>query len=258
MRSFFSKVTKMKKLLFIALSLFALGALPAVAQEDAEFASRRLETAAGELKRQTVDLVDRTSENLRRGVPNTRGDIEEAFVAHQLDASAGLFQQMVRDNRRAGELREAASILSDLVRRGPTFGSNSFLWRSAGEAVGNINRELGSPTGGNQDGGGNSGTRPIVGRVYWRGTVDDRIQLVIRDRQIETRTVAGRAYPEGTFSFTAALPQRDASVGITKMQGRGNVRVLQQPSSANNYTAIIEIADSDGGAREYRLDIFWR
>ena len=34
--------------------------------------------------------------------------------------------------------------------------------------------------------------------------------------------------------------------------------MVQQPSSANDFTAIMEIADTDGGAKEYEIEILWR
>lgn len=242
----------MKKRACLLSLLFVFAFSTAVLAQD-EFFSSRLENQSNQLKRVTVDLVDRTAEDLRRG-SSSRALIEEAFLAVQLDASAGLFQDMVRDRRRSAELRDAASVLTELARRAPSFGNNGFLWRDAQTAVSDISRELGSPTGG----GGQGDTRPIAGRVYWRGMVDDKVQLVIRAGKLESRTVSGRSYPEGTFSFTASMPSREVSVGVTRTRGRGSVRVIQQPTRENDFTAIVEIYDDGGGAREYQLDIFWR
>ncbi|MEP6900639.1 MAG: hypothetical protein ABJA66_02750 [Actinomycetota bacterium] len=243
----------MKISILLTLLLVSVFVLSAEAQED--FYSTRLDNFANQLKRSSVDLVDRTSSDLRRGSSNTRAVIEEAFLAHQFDASAGLFQQMISDKRPATELRDGAAILTDLARRAPSSGSNSNLWRNVQTSITDINRELGGTTGG---GGGNTDNRPVIGRVYWRGTVDDKIQLVIHGSQIETRTIAGRTYPDGTFSFTAALPTRNVAVEVSKTKGRGSAQVIQQPSKSNDFTTIIEISDSDGGAKEYLLDIYWR
>ncbi len=239
----------MKKVLF--LFIIAIFGSAAFAQDD--FSSSRLDNLSNRLKRDTVDLAERSSEDLRRSSSLSRTAIEEAFLAAQIDASVGIFQDMVRDKRRAAELRDAAALLSDLARRAPAFGNNSSLWRNVQTSINDINRELGS--GG---GGGGFDDRPVIGRVYWRGMVDDKVQLVIRGNNVESRTISGQSYPDGTFSFTAVLPNREVNVGVTKTRGRGNVRVVQQPTAANNYTAVIEIVDSGGGAREYQLDIFWR
>ena len=245
----------MKKYLFFTLFLIFVFNLASFAQESERYSSPRLDTAAAQLKRVTVDLVDRTSERLGGFNSATRAELEEAFLATQLDASAGLFQEMVRGNRRAVELRDAAALLSDLARRAPNYGSNSYLWRDAQSALTNINRELGSAPGGGQNPPDN---RPVAGRFYWRGNVDDKIQIVIKGGKVEQRTISGRAYPDGTSSFTSSLPDRKSDVEVEKKKGRGTVRVVQQPTRANDFTAVIEISDTDGGAKEYQIEVYWR
>lgn len=248
----------MKKTFILCALILSAFAFFASAQDEERFSSRRLNDLVYNLKRQTVDLVDRTSEDLRRNQSNTRSDIETAFLAQQLDASVGLFDQMVRDNRRATELRDAASLLFDLARRAPGYGSNSNLWRSAQNSINDINRELG----GNGNGGNQPppvDNRPVIGRVYWRGTVDDRVRIRIQGKGLFVETISGRAYPEGTYSFTAPMPaDRNVLIGVNKRGGRGDVVIVQQPSSANNYVGIIEVRDTSGGARDYDLDIYWR
>lgn len=251
-----------KSVLFVSLFvLFSiLGFDSTVKAQNEEFYSSRLGTSVAQLKRRTVDLVDRTSQNLRRGQSATRPEIEEAFLAAQIDAGAGLFDQMTRDNRRAAELRDAAALLSDLSRRAPSYGSSSFLWRDIQRSISDINRELGNSGGNNggNNGGNTDSDSTIVGRAFWRGTVDDRVRITIRDRDLRVETVAGRPYPEGTFSFTSPLPNRRVMVEVNKQKGRGNARVLQQPSRENDFTTVIEVSDTEGGAKEYQLEIFWR
>lgn len=249
----------MKKTFLICALILSAFVFSASAQDEGRFSSRRLNDLVYNLKRQTVDLVDRTSEDLRRNYNNSRSNIEAAFLAQQLDASVGLFDQMVRDNKRATELRDAAAILSDLARRAPGYGANSTLWRDAQNSVSDINRELGGNGGGNTGNPPPTDNRPIVGRAYWRGTVDNVVRVSIQGKNLFTQTISGRDYGEGSFSFTAPLPpENDSQVGIDKKSGRGNVAVIQQPNRANNYTAIIEIRDSDSGAKEYNLEIYWR
>ena len=45
---------------------------------------------------------------------------------------------------------------------------------------------------------------------------------------------------------------------VTKLAGRGTVRVIQQPAGTNDFTAIIEIFDDGGGSQEYRIEVTWR
>jgi len=250
----------MKKIILFAMCSVLLFAFSATAQDDmSRYSSPRLETLVSQLKSYTVDIVDRTSEDLNRNASNSRADIEAAFLAQQLDASAGLFSQMIRDGRRASELRDGASILGDLARRGPNSGSNNTLWRDAQRTINDISRELG---GGRGNGGGNNGGEnnppPSQGRAFWRGTVDKEVHLVLQRRSLETRTVDGATYNNVNFSFTSSLPTRNVTVEVIKKKGRGNVRVLEQPSRDNDYTAVIQILDEDGGAKEYELEINWR
>lgn len=256
----------MKKFVLFACCSILIFAFSAHAQDEQNrYGSSRLNNLLDQLKRQTVDLVDRTSEDLKRNNSNTRADIEAAFLAQQLDASTGFFQEFVRDGRRAAELRDAGAILSDLARRAPNSGANNNLWRDAQRTVGDVNRELGGSNnggggnnGGGNNGGNNGGGGQSNGSAFWRGRVDSEVQLFVRSRSIETRTISGTPYENGTFSFTSSLPTRNVNVEALKKSGRGSVRVLEQPSRDNDYTAIIQINDDGSGAREYQLEIVWR
>ncbi len=96
------------------------------------------------------------------------------------------------------------------------------------------------------------------GKIEWRGTVDDRVQLVIRGRNLRVRTVSGQRYGNGSTSFSSPLPsRRDFNVNVKKRDGRGNVYVVQQPNRRNNYTAIVQIEDLKGKSDNYRVEITW-
>jgi hypothetical protein len=98
-----------------------------------------------------------------------------------------------------------------------------------------------------------------AGKVYWYGSVDNKIHLVIRGDTLEQRTVEGNATEPGRYSFTAHLPQAGVTVGVNRMEGRSNkITVVQQPSAGNNFTAIVEVHDDGGGSRDYMLEISWQ
>jgi hypothetical protein len=244
-------------LLFTLLSIFVMVS-GVSAQDETDFSSSRLTNLTAQLKRQTVDIADRAQETISRGFSASRSDIEAAFLATQLDASAGLFQQMVRDNRRASELRDAATFLSDISRRAPNFGSGN--WRDAQRSIDDINRELGSLGNGSGNGSGNgngNGNQQILGRVSWRGTVDNEVHLAIRNNTLDTRIFAGQSYGPGTFNFSQPLPNRNVQMYVNKKKGRGSATVIQQPDRFNDFTALIKILDSSGGAKEYEVEIYW-
>ena len=96
------------------------------------------------------------------------------------------------------------------------------------------------------------------GRVFWKGSVDAKVQISITGTSLTEQTLGGRQMPTGNFSFTAALPNAAVTVRVNRKDGRGNVTVIQQPEASNNFTAIVEIDDSRGGDDEYLLDIYWQ
>ena len=102
-------------------------------------------------------------------------------------------------------------------------------------------------------------TQDSLGKVFWRGNVDDKLHLVVRGTSLEHRTVSGQPQPDGLFSFTAPLPQQAVTVTVPRFEGRSKkITVVQQPTPENQFTAIVEIVDEGGGAREYFLEIAWR
>ena len=103
-----------------------------------------------------------------------------------------------------------------------------------------------------------SQTPEVRGRVFWKGMVDAKVQLIIKGDKIESKTLDGKAYPDGVYSFTTPLPDSPVKVGVNKTEGRGLVAVTQQPTEDNKYTAIVEITDPKKGAGEYQLEIFWQ
>jgi redox-regulated HSP33 family molecular chaperone len=54
------------------------------------------------------------------------------------------------------------------------------------------------------------------------------------------------------------LPAEPVQVSVRRLAGRGEVRVIQQPSAQNRYTAIVEIYDPTRCAQEHRLQVTWR
>ena len=102
-------------------------------------------------------------------------------------------------------------------------------------------------------------TESASGKVFWRGSVDNKVQLTIKGDMIEQKTVEGAEKPNGTFSFTAPLPEQAVTVQVIRKVGRSKkVKVIQQPTADNDFTAIVEIHDDGGGARDYVLEISWQ
>jgi hypothetical protein len=217
----------------------------------------RVGDAAEDLRRATSRLADRSAQDVLESRSNAAGNIHEALLAQQLHASATLLADMVRGRRPGSELREVTTAIVHLSERAPGGSRGSTLWRNVQSAVAEVDRDLG----GRRVGGIPPPAmveRPIVGRMTWRGWVDDRVHLVIKGQSIETRTLSGSPRPESYGTFTSPLPASMVEVAVEKTRGRGTATIVQQPSPVNDYTTVVEIYDGNGGAYEYRLDVFWR
>ncbi len=219
----------------------------------------RLETLSKKIKYQAEELIKLTSKDIKSDEMNSRKEIENAFLAEQLYASVKLIRQMFHNKRRASELRYAGSMLMKLANRFPRTGSNSFEWKKTEDLVGELSREL-------RGIGGSINSRKkyeineseIIGRAFWNGIVDADVQLLVRKTRLFTKTLDGKSYPDGIYSFSSSLPKRSRiRVGVKIKKGRGKVHVIQQPDRTNNFTAIIEIRDNEGGAKPYSIEIYW-
>lgn len=243
------------------LIFFVLFAVPFFAVSTYAQRSYRLQDLASQLQRNADDLASQAYSDFSRRSSNSRTDIDALMSAQQISASASIFSRLVNDNRRSSELRDAANAVNDLTRRLP-YGTSNYQLRDLQRTLDDISREIGNSGGGfnsgNDGGGGSNENRPIVGNLTWTGIVDDVVQLKIRGSSVEVKAISGRDVSNANYNFTSPLPNRRVDVEIDKKKGRGNVRVLQQPRRENDFTTVIEIKDTSGGARDYELEIYWR
>ncbi|HNU06741.1 MAG TPA: hypothetical protein PKO33_03175 [Pyrinomonadaceae bacterium] len=238
----------------ILLPVFLLLAAFAANAQQIYTPSSRMETLVDRLRDEAETLADAAVDSVKRGDGSDAALLNESFFAVQFAGSARLLRDLVRGQRPVGEVRSSIAIVDDLTRRTPSGSALADRWQSIRGIVADISAEIGTDAGDRP----NPENRPVAGRVFWRGMVDDKLQLLIKGNQIEYRTVSGRTMPNGTFSFTTRLPESDVFVGVTKAKGRGTVRVVEQPASSNDFTAVVEIYDSGGGAKEYELEIYWK
>lgn len=90
----------------------------------------------------------------------------------------------------------------------------------------------------------------------WNGRVDKEMQLTIRGNSFSSNTISGQQL-NGRFRLASPLPQQDGQLRLAVSRGRGDVSVVQQPTSANGYTGIVRLFDRDPGADSYRVTVYW-
>lgn len=206
-----------------------------------------LEDLADQLVRQAKDIAEDAERDCRYRSRPDRSQIERLYQSRMFLAGAELFNQMVHDRRRDGELRDAFSVLRSQPR------ASDWKWRDVEQTLTDLDHLLGT----HEEDPVTPPPRAVTGRLIWRGTVDGEILLSIRAEQVSIQNLSGAPVANQQFNFTSPLPRRPVSVEIARKSGRGRVEVIQQPTSANNFTAVVRIRDRDGGARNYEFEMIW-
>ena len=238
-------------LVVIAVVLFAG---PAFSQFNQ---SNRLTDLAARLSREAGNFADANYSSYTNSFRNNRPDIEAVMLTQQFGASAQIFYRMVVDRRRTQDLRDAFDLLSQLARQVERNNLQRNSWSNIQRLLSDVAREVASDS---SDGGGGGGQYPDSGRsgrMTWRGRVDDDVRIRIRGGSADVETIGGTPYYDGQPNFSSSLPNRRVSVRLTKNRGRGDIFIEQQPSRDNDFTAVIRIKDSRGGADNYEFTLDW-
>jgi len=94
-----------------------------------------------------------------------------------------------------------------------------------------------------------------VGMMHWTGDVDKTAVIRWRGDRAMLQNIDGDVARNVRANVAGiGLPARDVTVRIVQREGRGNIIIEQQPSSGNNYTAVIRVNDPDAGYGHYDFD----
>ncbi|MGC8793879.1 MAG: hypothetical protein ACP5U2_10865 [Bryobacteraceae bacterium] len=94
-------------------------------------------------------------------------------------------------------------------------------------------------------------------QMIWEGQVDGVSILRVRGAQVDIEDVRGLPVQRQRSRFFARLPEIRQNVRLEVVEGRGRVRILEQPRRENNYTLSVEIDDHQGGSSFYSLVFYW-
>lgn len=95
------------------------------------------------------------------------------------------------------------------------------------------------------------------GLFRWKGRVDIGCDIEIRGQTHQVKDQGGQGTRERSFEFSEPLPSDGTPVSLRKRDGRGRVELVQAPDSGNDYTAVVRIEDSKGGADDYEFELRW-
>ena len=101
------------------------------------------------------------------------------------------------------------------------------------------------------------GALPTEGGVRWTGDVDDTTLVYIHRGDVRTENRAGKAATNIDVRQFGYLPERPVSVFLRRAEGRGQVRIVRQPSPDNDFTAVVRIHDPQAGRAHYAFELAW-
>jgi hypothetical protein len=91
----------------------------------------------------------------------------------------------------------------------------------------------------------------------WRGEVDGIDDIVITGSQVRVEHIADKPIQNQDHRFSAPLPFAEVAVTLQVIQGRGSVRLMEQPSQRNGYTTVVRVEDRDSGDSRYEFELSW-
>jgi hypothetical protein len=97
--------------------------------------------------------------------------------------------------------------------------------------------------------------------VSWAGRVDQAAVVSCHERTCVSSAGQGAPVEAGAtdehFKFSRPLPDRDTDVRLEEQDGRGEIRLIEQPRARNNYTARVSIRDRQAGSSDYSFLLVW-
>jgi len=235
-------------LVVVAVLLFAGSAFSQFGPQN------RVTDLADRLSRDAQDFADSSYSNFTNNPRALRNDIEAVMLAHQFAGASRIFYRMVVDRRRVQDLRDAFSMLQNLARSVEGRNVQRTNWYNIQRLLTDLQREL---NGGGGGGGDYPDTGNRSGSMTWRGRVDDDVRIRIRGGSADVETIGGTPYYDAQPNFLNSLPNRRVTVRLTEKRGRGEIFIEQQPTRENDFTAVVRIRDTKGGASDYAFTLEW-
>ena len=109
-----------------------------------------------------------------------------------------------------------------------------------------------------QNGDGGNNDRTAASELTWGGDVDDTTLVSLHHRDVRTRTVHGKDADNVSTQIFGRLPEAPIYVFLRDHDGRGSVRVVQQPTPDNDFTAVVRVHDPQRGRSHYDFTLAWR
>jgi hypothetical protein len=84
------------------------------------------------------------------------------------------------------------------------------------------------------------------------------VEVFIQGGRIRYQVLSGAPFRDSEVSFSEPMPPGPLrSLRLNKREGRGRVRILEQPSRQNGYTARLLIDDPKRSGARYHIILEW-
>jgi hypothetical protein len=94
-------------------------------------------------------------------------------------------------------------------------------------------------------------------KITWSGRVDEEAVVSCQSKSCVSNSARGAPVASERFKFSRPLPNRATEVTLEQTEGRGDIRLVEQPSERNHYTARVSIRDPQSGASDYSFTLVW-
>ena len=107
---------------------------------------------------------------------------------------------------------------------------------------------------------GNNGRDSNVPREVfrWQGRVDKEVRIQLQGGRSYVQPMGNREVHNDNGRFVGGLPHQDGFLRVERVQGRGDIDVIEQPTASNGYHATLRVRDPRSGADNYRIIAYWQ
>lgn len=100
--------------------------------------------------------------------------------------------------------------------------------------------------------------QPGKGQCDIRLSVDNEVEVIIRRDQVVIHTVSGEDARDDGSDCNTPLPAADmTNFALQTVDGRSEIRLVQKPTSRNDFGVVVRILDSAAGFGRYHFRLSW-
>jgi peptidoglycan hydrolase-like protein with peptidoglycan-binding domain len=195
--------------------------------------------------------------DIRSGLTSSRvlteSDLDLLLQLDSFTNAANWYEQAIRNAPNA----EAATVAARILMRSATRVEDDLPNARESQQFRNEWASIQSDL--NQIGFNNSGQVSSSGHFQWQGIVDGTDNILLRGSSVQSLHLQSGPLQNSTYQLPGSpLPSRPVTVTLRNQRGRGEIRLLEQPSAANAYTAVVQVNDQGyQGNAWYEFTLDW-